>query len=311
MTPTSGYMGFLGVSTSSSSIMDVFPLWAEVLGLPTNRLVGHDIPLNAPDATYIEAVESIRRDPNHRGALVTTHKMNIFRAASHLFDDIDEFARACGEVSSISKRDGKLVARAKDPVTVALALNDFLPADYFRNTGAEVLILGAGGSGTALSWALADRTSDSPTAVTVTARRTEQLEHLRDIHQARKTDPGLINYVETATIDDASQLVNDLPPGSLVVNATGLGKDRPGSPLTDEVSFPIDGIAWEFNYRGSLEFLAQAREQHLSKNLTVVDGWRYFIHGWSQVIADVFSLTLTEALVDELARVAETVRASS
>jgi shikimate dehydrogenase len=308
MTSASGYMGFIGVSTGSSSIMDVFPLWAEVLGLPTNRLVGLDIPLNAPDHTYVEAVESIRRDPDHRGALVTTHKMNMFRAASHLFDDIDEFARACGEVSSVSKRDGRVIARAKDPLTVALALNDFLPTTYFGDTGAEVLILGAGGSGTALSWALADRTDDQPTRVTVTARRSDQLEHLKAIHQERKTAPDLISYVETTTTDHASRLVGDLPPGSLVVNATGLGKDRPGSPLSDDVNFPTRAIAWEFNYRGSLEFVAQAREQQAGKDLTIVDGWRYFIHGWSQVIADVFSLTLTDDIVDELTRVAETVR---
>jgi len=308
VTSTSGYMGFIGVSTSNSSIMDVFPLWADVLGLPTNRLVGLDIPLNAPDHTYVEAVESIRRDPDYRGALVTTHKVNLFRAASHLFDDVDEFARACGEVSSISKRDGTLVARAKDPLTVSLALNDTLPPNYFRDTGAEVLILGAGGSGTALSWALADRIDDPPTRVIVTARKATQLDHLKDIHRARQTAPDLISYVETTTTDQASQLVGQLPPGSLVVNATGLGKDRPGSPLSDDVTFPRNGIVWEFNYRGSLEFLAQARERQVDQNLTLVDGWRYFIHGWSQVIADVFSLTLTDDIVDELSRVAETVR---
>ena len=32
----SDHMGFVGVSTASSSIMTVFPLWADILGLPTN-----------------------------------------------------------------------------------------------------------------------------------------------------------------------------------------------------------------------------------------------------------------------------------
>ena len=53
-------------------------------------------------------------------------------------------------------------------------------------------------------------------------------------------------------------LLAALPAGSLVVNATGLGKDRPGSPLTGEVRSRWKGIAWEFNYRGELEFLHQA-----------------------------------------------------
>ena len=74
----------------------------------------------------------------------------------------------------------------------------------------------------------------------------------------------------------------------MVVNATGLGKDRPGSPLTDAVEFPENGIVWEFNYRGDLVFLDQANAQKAQKNLTIEDGWIYFIHGWTRVIAEVF-----------------------
>jgi len=42
---------------------------------------------------------------------------------------------------------------------------------------------------------------------------------------------------------------------------TGLGKDAPGSPLTDAVVFPDHGIVWDLNYRGDLIFLEQARKQ--------------------------------------------------
>ena len=83
-----------------------------------------------------------------------------------------------------------------------------------------------------------------------------------------------------------------LKPGSLVVNATGLGKDAPGSPLTGAVVFPLDGFAWEFNYRGELVFLEQARAQAKARNLRVEDGWIYFIHGWTRVIAEVFHLNI-------------------
>jgi shikimate 5-dehydrogenase len=92
------------------------------------------------------------------------------------------------------------------------------------------------------------------------------------------------------------------------VNSTGLGKDRPGSPLTDNVEFPKGCFVWEFNYRGSLEFLHQAQAQAASKSLHVIDGWRYFIHGWSQVIADVFDLNLTSETIEELALAAEQVK---
>ncbi|MEJ1923583.1 shikimate dehydrogenase family protein [Microbacterium sp. KHB019] len=306
-TPDADYMGFVGVTTGSSSIMNVFPLWADILGLPTRTLIGHDLPIDAGPEQYRALVEQIRDDPHHRGALVTTHKMNVYAAASDLFDELDPFAVSCSEISSIAKRGTRLSGRAKDPITVDLALNDFLPADYFATTGAEVIILGAGGSGTALSWALAER-ADAPAEVTVTARDDEKLEHLREVHRQHGTRDGLISYVRTLSVEDAAALVAAAPRGSLIVNATGLGKDRPGSPLPDDVVFPEHAYVWEFNYRGSLEFLHQARAQEAERGLHVVDGWRYFIHGWSQVVADVFELALTPEIVEQLAEAAEEAR---
>ena len=54
----------------------------------------------------------------------------------------------------------------------------------------------------------------------------------------------------------------------------------------------MDGIAWDLNYRGELVFLEQARAQRAARRLTVVDGWTYFIHGWTQVIAEVFHVAI-------------------
>lgn len=308
MTEQRGYMGFIGVTTASSSIMKLFPLWADILGLPTKELLGHDLPLDATREQYRNIVQEIRDNPLHRGALVTTHKMNLFAAAQDLFDEIDLFASTCHEISSISKKDGRLIGRAKDPVTVDMALNDFLPMSYFKASSAEVLILGAGGSGTALSWALAERTTDLPGKITVTAQSPAKLEALKLVHESRGTAKDLINYVAVTSAKDSDELVAGMPEGSLIVNSTGLGKDRPGSPLTDSVEFPNGSFVWEFNYRGSLEFLHQAQSQAVSKGLHVIDGWRYFIHGWSQVIADVFEINLTPEIIEELALAAEQVR---
>ncbi|MDX2400396.1 shikimate dehydrogenase family protein [Microbacterium algeriense] len=304
---TADYMGFVGVTTASSSIMKVFPLWADILGLPTRTLVGHDLPMDADPAQYRAMVEQIRDDPHHRGALVTTHKMNVYAAAADLFDELDPFAVSCAEISSIAKRGSTLSGRAKDPITVDLALRDFLPADHFARTGAEVVILGAGGSGTALSWALAER-DDAPAVITVTARTQDKLDHLREVHRQHGTPEGLLRYVVTETPEEADALVAAAPASSVIANATGLGKDRPGSPLTDAVVFPEGAYVWEFNYRGSLEFLHQAEAQQDDRALHVVDGWRYFIHGWSQVVADVFDLDLTPETVERLAEAAESVR---
>jgi len=105
--------------------------------------------------------------------------------------------------------------------------------------------------------------------------------------------------------DMNDEIVERLPEGSFVVNATGLGKDRPGSPLTDRCRFPKNGLVWELNYRGSLEFMHQAEAQSEERGLFIEDGWTYFIHGWTQVIAEVFHIDVTGerlAMCDRLAR---------
>ena len=74
--------------------------------------------------------------------------------------------------------------------------------------------------------------------------------------------------------------------------------------------FPEKGIAWDFNYRGDLLFLDQARAQEKVKNLQVEDGWIYFIHGWTRVIAEVFNIDIPTSgpVFDELSAIAANVR---
>jgi shikimate 5-dehydrogenase len=77
----------------------------------------------------------------------------------------------------------------------------------------------------------------------------------------------------------------NLPEGSIVINATGMGKDIPGSPVSDQGLFSKNGNAWEFDYRGQLDFMYKALRQADSRNVFVEDGWVDFLHGWTQVIA--------------------------
>ena len=87
-----------------------------------------------------------------------------------------------------------------------------------------------------------------------------------------------------------------------------MGKDLPGSPISDAGVFPCNGIVWEFNYRGELDFMHQALRQVEARELTVEDGWIYFVHGWSQVVAQVLHVDLTPELFAALEQAAATVR---
>ena len=297
-------MGFVGVDTTNSAIMRIFPRWAEHLGLPTRRLRSHDLPLTASPQDYRDLVTSIARDETHLGALVTTHKIGVYAAAHDLFDELDDFSIQCGEISSISKRDARLRGAAKDPLTAGLALDELLGDDWFARTGGEVVCLGAGGAGTAITTHLA-QAADRPGRITVTDVDRGRLDHVRTVHDRAGLPPGLFRYVQVASASEVGDLVAGAADGSLVVNATGLGKDRPGSPVPADLVFPRGSAVWEINYRGDLDFLVHARSQEQQQELRVADGWRYFIHGWTQVVAEVFSLEMPPATVSELAVLAE------
>jgi shikimate 5-dehydrogenase len=96
----------------------------------------------------------------------------------------------------------------------------------------------------------------------------------------------------------------------MVINATGLGKDAPGSPITSAANFPLNGIAWDFNYRGDLLFLDQARAQAKQRQLRIEDGWVYFLHGWQRVIAEVFQANIPTSgpVFDEMSALAAAAR---
>jgi shikimate 5-dehydrogenase len=258
-------MYFIGVTTGRSAVTKVFPRWAEALGLDA-VLKGIDFAPDDDPARYREAVAFIKHDRLSLGALVTTHKLNLFKAARDLFDEFDPFARTLSEISSISKRGGRLIGCAKDPTTVGHALETIVDDGYWRRTGGEVLILGAGGSSMALTLYLQTRAeagADSPSRVTFTAQDDRSLAVICGVHhRIGITVP--IDYVVTPEPASADRLVNMLPASSMVVNATGLGKDRPGSPLTDAAVFPKSGIAWDFNYRGDLVFLARRGRPRLA-----------------------------------------------
>ncbi|WP_296606533.1 hypothetical protein [Nocardioides sp.] len=292
---------FVGVSTTQSSIMTIFPAWAEVLGLDA-EMRGVDLPLQAPLADVRDAVAAVRSDPQAAGALVTTHKAAVHDAAGAWFDELDEAARLCHEVSCIVLRDGRMLGWAKDPITSRQAYTQLLGPEPWRDGASDVVCLGAGGAGLALLVAVLGE-EHQPGRFVLTDRDPERLELANEV-LSRLRPRAEVELCRTAGTSDTDQVVASAAPGSLIVNATGMGKDSPGSPISDGAVFPRGAVAWDMNYRGDLDFLRQARAQEWDRGLTIADGWRYFLHGWTEVIAEVFDVPMHTTRFAELAAVA-------
>jgi len=295
---------FIGVTTGESSIMRVFPKWAGELGIEA-EIKGIDLTLHAPAEDFVRVAEFLKNDPLSLGALVTTHKLDMFNACRDMFDYIDPYAEKLHELSCISKRGGKFLMHAKDPISSGSSLEDFVPENFWADHGGEVLLVGAGGSSLAMSlYFLREKFAPNcPKRITIANRSTPRLE------SAKAALAGASNGIEFRFIHGPSPKDNDalvaaLPEYSLVVNATGLGKDAPGSPTTDAVSYPRNSLVWEINYRGDLIFMYQAQAQAAARNLHVEDGWRYFIYGWTQVIEEVFNIEIDKPTLDKLSAMA-------
>lgn len=299
---------FIGVTTGQSSIMKVFPAWADHLGI-SRCIKGIDCKWHDDPEVYRKVVQFLKDDELSLGGLVTTHKLDLLKAAKDLFDELGPYTQQLEETSCISKRNGKLRAHAKDPITAGLSYEAITAGEYWRN-GAELCLLGAGGSSLALTVYLMKQPEGlRPSRIFVTNRSAERIAEMKAVHE-RIGFPIPSEYYGESSTENNDKVVSRLKPGSMVINATGLGKDAPGSPISDAAEFPRGGIAWDFNYRGDLVFLDQARAQKEAKNLTVEDGWVYFIHGWTRVIAEVFDIDIPTSgpEFDRLSEIAASVR---
>ena len=180
-----------------------------------------------------------------------------------------------------------------------------------------MLCFGAGGSAIALMLAmrldiagtLAARQSVLRTGpgarghLTIVGRDQESLGNVRAVRDRCGIPAGGVSLLLAADQEAAARCVEAAPPETVIINATGLGKTGPGSPLPDTAAFPPGAVAWDFNYRGPLTFLSRARQAGVATE----DGWDYFVAGWSAALA---ALTGTDLTPELLSRAAQSARAA-
>ncbi len=283
---------FVGVTTAGSMVHRAMPLWQPMLPSPA-RVRGVDLDPDADPPRYVGLLDDIRSDPGVAGAVVSAHKTRLFDAAGDRFDELDSIALACGEVNAVRRDGSRLRGYARDPVSVGRVVEEIWP----RRTG-DVVCIGAGGTALALAFHLAS--TGSRGRLVCADRDPVALDRVE-----RRIEMPVETHVGEGPWDD---LVESAPPGSMIVNATGMGKERPGSPTSARVRFPKGAVVWELNYRGDLRFLDLARAQASPAGLQVHDGWSLFCHGWAAALSAVWGLEDDPSLGDRFAAAARELR---
>jgi shikimate dehydrogenase len=287
-----GEIVFIGVTTGSSLIHEAMAIWQPLLARPCG-LRGLDIALDADDDTYATMLDDLRRDEDVLGAVVTVHKVRVLQAGKDRFSWLDPLAQACGEVNAIRRSDRGLHGWARDPVSAGRVVDRIWP-----DSEGYVVCLGAGGTALALAhYLFATRPPIRFICADPNGTAVDQL--------VRLAPASVEGHIGDGPWDN---LVRSAPPGSLVINATGMGKDRPGSPITTKATFPARAVVWELNYRGQLEFLRLGRYQAASSGLHVHDGWQLFCHGWAAALTAVLDLPEDDRLGDHFAQAAQSLR---
>lgn len=301
-------IAFLGVATEGSFIHDVFPAWADVLGIDW-ALRGVDLPLTAGPAAYRSLLTALHTTTAIAGAVVTNHKLPVYASGKNLFVGTDLFATVAREVNAISSSHG-LRGYARDPLSLTLILPSVLDPAPRR-----VVCFGAGGAATALLIAYATDADKSEFQRRLLPRvprphmsfidaNSDALAALQRVNRLCDLTEDEVELIHTSQGRAIDMALSATAPGDLVVNATGLGKQSPGSPLPDARRLTAGVTAWDLNYRGPLTFITQASHAHA----IAVDGWDYFVAGWAGALTAIASVPLTSALLRRFAASAEPFR---
>ena len=288
---------FLGVTTSESSVHRAFPAWMDAFGLGGRvTLEGVDLPIGAPAAGYAAFVDRVRGDASIAGAVVTTHKAALFEACEGRFDAVTGLAAMLREVGGISRAGGTLTADAPDARSVARVAAHLLTDARWVAGPRRAVILGAGGAGLSLAYGLCDGPPEiAARSIVMTDVDPARVDAARAVASRWRRSTALV--VDHARAGANDSLIRGAPEGTLIVNASGVGKDRPGSPLAADVLLPRQSIYWDFNYRGTLELLRSARAQADERDLLVADGADYLVRGWLEALCFVLGRAPTEPLL--------------
>jgi shikimate 5-dehydrogenase len=115
------------------------------------RLIGVDLPGATPRRRYRDLLDWIERNQQIRGMVITSHKIDLFRAGFSRFAAADRLSATLGEISALRRTpSGDLLAYATDPPSSRAAAAEL----DLGTSGGETICFGAGGAAVALMAAL-------------------------------------------------------------------------------------------------------------------------------------------------------------
>ncbi|WP_158691059.1 hypothetical protein [Streptomyces sp. 351MFTsu5.1] len=281
---------FLGVNSQGSAALFNFPRWMHALGF-TAQLEAVDLPVGSSSAEIRKTISRISQDSEIRGAIVTTHKISVHEYGRDMIHILAPQSQALGEVGLLRRAaDGTLQGYAHDVESMAHALEDLFRTPWPGVENRDVFIIGAGGAGTALAYVLSSLNSEQPVTVTVADNDLRRVEILR-AKLANWVDGRLVTVTEMSC---HSEFIENMNFGSIIVNASGSGKDWPGNPLSSAVKFPRGAVLWDLNYRflpqSEPTFLETGLRQAASRQLRLLDGWNLFLWSWAVALNALFDL---------------------
>ncbi len=196
-----------------------------------------------------DLLSKVRTGKIHGLNVTIPHKQNVMP----LLDELTPTAETIGAVNTIVLKDEKLVGDNTDTGGFWNDLQELLAQAKIEKKNA--LILGAGGSARAITYALLQH----GWGVTITARRIEQAEELASQFPTHKSQLNAVAYNATTLLSLLSNI-------SLIVNTTPVGmKSHPqGSPWIKGMPLPPKAALYDLIYNpAETQLMKNAAEEGL------------------------------------------------
>lgn len=298
----SSFYRFLGVSTSKSLVNEAFPRWMNVLEKDIS-LQTFDLPIGSSEKSYLQYCSELKH-PNVVGSLITSHKTEIYEYCRGQFSILSNEATKLREISAIRNTDtlGELHGHNTDLEGARRSFEKLsVQNDNWISGSREVVIIGAGGACISILHCIQEHFPEVE-KVSVTEISQERITTAKEIADNNSFRAEFFLSSET------ERRIANSGKAPLVINASGVGKDTPGSPVSNTSCFPKNSTFWELNYRGDRELFFRLRDQSGSANFTIEDGWQFFVDGWTFNILFVLSIVPDDNIVEEMRRCVKSLR---